>query len=147
MSTASELDCWLFWLLHAHEYEPELLAKLLPQPAIRRATEVLSRIAQLTEDKAMYDAREKALRDRKWEIDTAKEEGRIEGKIELEKKKKKKKIRDRRQDRTGPNASGTARAAGRRGRSLAGHGPGQLQAMTGELQDKLRGRKPSSPGN
>ena len=26
LSTASELDCWLFWLLHAHEYEPEVLA-------------------------------------------------------------------------------------------------------------------------
>ena len=42
LSSADELDCWLFWLLHAHEYEPEALAKLLPQPAIRQATETLA---------------------------------------------------------------------------------------------------------
>lgn len=55
---ASMLDRWLYWLLHAHEYEPAVLLELLPQPAIRQATETLARIAQITEDKAMYDARE-----------------------------------------------------------------------------------------
>ena len=79
---ANELDCWLFWLLHAHEYEPEALAELLPQPAIRQATATLSRIAQVTEDKAMYDAREKAIRDRKWEIAAAERKGRREGRRE-----------------------------------------------------------------
>ncbi len=32
----------------------------------------------------MYDAREKAIRDRKWEIDAAERKGKIEGKIEGE---------------------------------------------------------------
>ncbi len=53
LRSAGELDCWLFWLLHAHEYEPAALAELLPQPAIWQATETLFRIAQVTEDKAM----------------------------------------------------------------------------------------------
>jgi len=76
------LGCWLFWLKHAHEYEAAALGRVFPQPAIRQATETLRRIAEITEDKTMYDAREKAIRDRKWEIDSAKREGKIEGKIE-----------------------------------------------------------------
>jgi hypothetical protein len=73
------IDCWLYWLLHAHEYEPAALLELLPQPAIRQPTETLARIAQITEDKAMYDAREKAIRDRKWELNSAFREGEIKG--------------------------------------------------------------------
>jgi hypothetical protein len=41
-------------------------------------------IAEITEDKAMYDAREKAIRDRKWEIAAAERKGRREGEIEGE---------------------------------------------------------------
>ena len=82
------LDCWLYWLLHAHEYEPAALLKLLPQQAIRQATETLARIAQISEDKAMYDAREKAIRDRKWELNAAFREGKVKGKIEGELKGK-----------------------------------------------------------
>ena len=82
LGSASELDCWLFWLLHAHQYEPEELRKLLPQPAIRQATETLTRIAEITEDKAMYDAREIALRDRKWEKSATFREGERKGRIE-----------------------------------------------------------------
>ena len=79
------LDCWLYWLLHAHEYEPAALLELLPQPAIRQATETLARIAQISEDKAMYDAREKAIRDRKWELNAAFREGeQIKGEIKGE---------------------------------------------------------------
>ncbi len=75
------LGCWLYWFLHAHEYEPEALWELLPQPAIRQATGTLVRIAEITEDKAMYDAREKAIRDRKWEINAAFRQGEREGEI------------------------------------------------------------------
>ena len=39
MLSAGELECWLFWLLYAHEYEPAALVQLLPQPAIRQAEE------------------------------------------------------------------------------------------------------------
>ena len=34
-----ELECRLFRLLHAHEFEPAALLQLLPQPAIRQAEE------------------------------------------------------------------------------------------------------------
>ena len=84
LHSASELDCWLFWLLHAHEYEREKLLKLLPQPAIRQATETLIRIAEITEDKAMYDAREKAIRKRDWELAATFREGERKGEIKGE---------------------------------------------------------------
>jgi len=77
LRSPGELDCWLYWLLHAHEYEQTTLLELLPQPAIRQATETLARIAQIGEDKAMYDAREKAIRDRKWEPNAAYRQGEL----------------------------------------------------------------------
>jgi predicted transposase/invertase (TIGR01784 family) len=91
LPTASLLECWIFWFLHAHEYEPEDLLKLLPQAAIRRATQAITAIAQQSEDKAMYDSREKAVRDQRWLVSAARLEGeregeirgKIEGKIEL----------------------------------------------------------------
>jgi predicted transposase/invertase (TIGR01784 family) len=82
LATASLLDCWLYWLLHAHEYEPGELMKLFPQAAIQQATQTITRIAQISEDKAMYDAREKAIRDQQWAINASRKEGLIEGKIE-----------------------------------------------------------------
>ncbi|MGO9109394.1 MAG: hypothetical protein ACLP9L_09185 [Thermoguttaceae bacterium] len=68
-------------------YVPAVLLELLPQQAIRQATETLARISQIGEDKAMYDAREKAIRDRKWDLNAAfregEREGEVKGKIEL----------------------------------------------------------------
>ena len=88
LATASLLDCWIFWLLHAHEYEPEELLRLFPQAAIRLATQTLTKISEVTEDKAMYDAREKAIRDQQWRLNAACREafakGEIEGKIKGE---------------------------------------------------------------
>ena len=84
----------------------------------------------------MYDAREKALRDRKWEIDAAKEEGRIEG---------------QRQGEIKGRIELLQTLQGLLGRPigeeevLRAMGLDQLQAMTRELQEKLRGRTPSSP--
>ena len=83
LATKDTLDCWLYWFLHAHEYDPEALVKLLPQPEIRQATGTLARIAQISEDKAMYDARERAIRDRRSEINAARREGKIEAKVDL----------------------------------------------------------------
>jgi predicted transposase/invertase (TIGR01784 family) len=84
LKTASLLECWVFWFLHAHEYEAEELLKLFPQAAIRQAAKALIQIAQKTENKAMYDSREKAIRDRQWATSAARQEGKIEGKIEGE---------------------------------------------------------------
>ena len=78
------LDDWLYWLKHAQTYEPERrYCRRFRSRQSRRASETLIRITQITEDKAMYDARERAIRDRKWELDAAKREGKVEGKIEL----------------------------------------------------------------
>ncbi len=78
---ASLLDCWLYWLIHAHEYEPAELLRLFPQTAIRQATQTITKIAEITEDKAMYDAREKAIRDQQWALNASRKEGLIEGEI------------------------------------------------------------------
>jgi hypothetical protein len=53
LSTASTLERWLFWLLHAHEYDEETLKRLFPAPAIWQATDTIVRIAGITEDKTM----------------------------------------------------------------------------------------------
>ncbi len=37
--SAGELECWLFRLLHAHEFAPAALLQLLPQPAILQGKE------------------------------------------------------------------------------------------------------------
>ena len=84
LETANMLDCWLYWFLHAHEYEAEALWKLLPQQPIRQATQTIVRIAQVTEDKMMYDAREKAIRDYQWAMNSARREGLDEGEIKGE---------------------------------------------------------------
>jgi len=60
------LDRWLYWLLHAHQYDAKKLGSLFPQPEFQRATDSIDRIAKKTEDKAMYDTREKAIRDQQW---------------------------------------------------------------------------------
>ena len=82
LAKATLLDCWLYWLLHAHEYESDELLRLFPQDAICMATKTINRIAQKTEDKNMYDAREKAIRDQQWALNSSFREGKLEGKLE-----------------------------------------------------------------
>ncbi len=135
---ANELDCWLFWLLHAHEYEPEALAELLPQPAIRQATATLSRIAQVTEDKAMYDAREKAIRDRKWEIAAAERKGRREGRREGQREGEIK-----REIKTIRMLQGLLCVPASSEEELRGLNLEQLEVLTNDLQEKLRNRPAS----
>ena len=50
-------------MAEGQEYEPDELLRLFPQAAFQQATRTITQIAQKTEDKAMYDAREKAIRD------------------------------------------------------------------------------------
>jgi predicted transposase/invertase (TIGR01784 family) len=150
LATAEMLDCWLFWLLHAHEYESAALLELLPQQAIRQATETLARIAQISEDKAMYDAREKAIRDRKWELNAAFREGeregevkgeikgKIEGKIEGEIKGKiEGKIELIR------TLQGIMQTAVSEEQDLRTMTLEQLESLTSSLQEQLRNRTPS----
>ena len=78
------LGSWLYWLRHAPDYEAEELLKAFPRPGIRRASESLIRISQISEDKAMYDRRERAVRDRQWELDSARRKGELAGEIKGE---------------------------------------------------------------
>jgi predicted transposase/invertase (TIGR01784 family) len=81
LETASPLDRWLYWLLHAHQYDTKKLGSLFPQPEFQKATDSIDRIAKKTEDKTMYDTREKAIRDQQWILNAARREGREEGEI------------------------------------------------------------------
>jgi flagellar biosynthesis/type III secretory pathway protein FliH len=73
--TASLLDRWLYWLLHADQYDAQTLGSLFSQPEFQKATDSIDRIAKRTEDKAMYDTREKAIRDQQWILNAARREG------------------------------------------------------------------------
>jgi predicted transposase/invertase (TIGR01784 family) len=75
LATASLLDRWLYWLLHADQYDAQTLGSLFSQPEFQKATDSLDRIAKKTEDKAMYDTREKAIRDQQWILNAARREG------------------------------------------------------------------------
>ena len=75
LATASLLDRWLYWLLHADQYDAQTLGSLFSQPEFEKATDSLDRIAKKTEDKAMYDTREKAIRDQQWILNAARREG------------------------------------------------------------------------
>ena len=123
LETASLLDHWLFWLLHAHQYDAKELGSLFPQPEFQRATDSIDRIAKKTEDKAMYDTREKAIRDQQWILNAARREGREEGEIKL--------IQTLQEILGGPVSD----AAVFQGRSLE-----QLRAMTEELRKKFQRR-------
>ena len=79
LATASDLERWLFWLLYAEKYDSETLRSLFPEPPFVQATATIDRIARVTEDKNMYDAREKRLRDQRWLINSSVRQGREEG--------------------------------------------------------------------
>jgi predicted transposase/invertase (TIGR01784 family) len=127
LATASLLDRWLYWLLHAHQYDAKELGSLFPQPEFQKATDSIDRIAKKTEDKAMYDTREKAIRDQQWILNAARREGleigREEGEIKL--------IQTLQEILGGPVSD----AAVFQGRSLE-----QLRAMTEELRKKIQRR-------
>ena len=82
LKTASAEDCWLYWFLYADQYGPEELLKLFPEEAFQTATRAIIQIAEKTEDKAMYDAREKANRDFQTAISSAHQEGEVKGRQE-----------------------------------------------------------------
>ncbi len=84
LATASLLDCWIYWLLNAHQYDSEKLTSLLPEAAIQQATRTITAISEITENKVMYDSREKALRDKLWRENNYK---RMEEKLEVAKEK------------------------------------------------------------
>jgi flagellar biosynthesis/type III secretory pathway protein FliH len=147
LETASLLDRWLYWLLHAHQYDAKKLGSLFPQPEFQKATDSIDRIAKKTEDKAMYDTREKAIRDQQWILNAARREGHEEGEI---KGREEGKIKGREEGEIKGREEGEIKliqtlqeilggpvsdAAVFQGRSLE-----QLRAMTEELRKKIQRR-------
>jgi len=82
ISQASKLQQWAFLLLRAQDYEAATLKQLLPGIEFETAIETIEIISEKTEDKQMYDQREKTQRDYEWALSGAREEGREEGKEE-----------------------------------------------------------------
>ena len=60
---SSKLQQWTFLLLFAQDYDAETLRKLLPGIEFETAISTMEIISAKTEDKQMYDQREKAQRD------------------------------------------------------------------------------------
>jgi predicted transposase/invertase (TIGR01784 family) len=131
LGTASLLDRWLYWLLHAHQYDAQTLGSLFSQPEFQKATDSIDRIAKKTEDKAMYDTREKAIRDQQWILNAARREGLEEGEIKGREEGEIKLIQTLQEILGGPVSD----AAVFQDRSLE-----QLRAMTEELRKKIQRR-------
>jgi predicted transposase/invertase (TIGR01784 family) len=75
LAEASEIEKWVFFFLYASEYEAGRLRELLPGEGFERAIAAAEAIAGRTEDRMMYDQREKAERDYRWAIESARREG------------------------------------------------------------------------
>ena len=75
LAEATEIEKWVFFLLYADRCDAEQLRKLLPEEPFQRAIAAAEEIAERTEDRMMYDQREKAQRDYRWAIESAHQEG------------------------------------------------------------------------
>jgi len=76
---ASVLEHWAYWIKNASEHTVEEIRELLPGLEFLRATVELNAIREITEEKQMYDAREKASLDIQSNLIDAKQAGRQEG--------------------------------------------------------------------
>ncbi len=87
MSQTNVLEQWCYWIKYSHEHTEEALRALLPGLPFLQATRELNAIRKVTEEKQMYDSREKAALDLESGLIDAREEGlekgREEGQIEL----------------------------------------------------------------
>jgi predicted transposase/invertase (TIGR01784 family) len=77
--SASELEQWAYWIKNANRHSVEELQSLLPSLEFLRATGELNSIREITEEKQMYDAREKASLDIQSNLVDARQEGRVQG--------------------------------------------------------------------
>jgi predicted transposase/invertase (TIGR01784 family) len=80
--SASVLEQWAYWIKNSSEHTVEELQELLPGLEFLRATGELNAIREITEEKQMYDAREKASLDIQSNLIDARQEGREEGREE-----------------------------------------------------------------
>jgi predicted transposase/invertase (TIGR01784 family) len=133
IANASKLQQWAFLLLHAHEYEASELRRLLKGLEFDQAINTIAIISATTEDRQMYDQREKAQRDYEWAMSGAREEGREEGlEIGIQRGKLSGSIQTL-QGLLGDNIAGDA--------ELRGLALDALQEMVATLQQRLRDRQ------
>ena len=78
---ASVLEQWAYWIKNANEHTVEELRELLPGLEFLRATGELNAIREITEEKQMYDAREKASLDIQSNLIDARQEGEAIGRL------------------------------------------------------------------
>lgn len=79
LGKATSFEQWCYWMKNADKHTAEELRNLLPDEALWRATEELSEIKQITEEKEMYDSREKAIRDQQSHLIESLSKGRKQG--------------------------------------------------------------------
>ena len=75
VTQSSVLEQWCYWIKYSSEHTAEELQALLPGLAFLRATKELDDIQTITEEKAMYDSREKAILDYESSLSDARQEG------------------------------------------------------------------------
>ena len=75
VTQSSVLEQWCYWIKYSSEHTAEELQALLPGLAFLRATKELDDIQTITEEKAMYDSREKAILDYESSLTDARQEG------------------------------------------------------------------------
>jgi len=78
---ASVLEQWAYWIKNANEHTVKELRELLPGLKFLRATVELNAIREITEEKQMYDAREKASLDIQSNLIDARREGEAIGRL------------------------------------------------------------------
>ena len=89
LGTATPVERWVFLLRYAQDYDAQTLRKLFPEVGFSQAIDTFETISLKTEDRQMYDTRDKAARDRLWLMNGAmkeaenkgREEGREEGRL------------------------------------------------------------------
>ncbi|MDZ4847828.1 MAG: Rpn family recombination-promoting nuclease/putative transposase [Pirellulaceae bacterium] len=148
LASASPVERWVFLLRHAHEYDADQLRRLFPEIAFQQAIQSIENIALKTEDKLMYDTREKAVRDYQWLINGARNEGREEGREEGIEQGIEQGIQQGREEGMEKGALiGTIRTcqailglAEANIDDLRSKSPEELESMAIQLQSALRGR-------
>ena len=138
--SASVLEQWAYWIKNSSEHTVEELQELLPGLEFLRATGELNAIREITEEKQMVDAREKASLDIQSNLIDARQEGRQEG-IEIGEQRG-----EQRGDQRGKLKASIQIYEGLLGDSvtsesiLSSRSTEELESMVANLQKRLRDR-------
>ena len=138
--SASVLEQWAYWIKNSSEHTVEELQELLRGLEFLRATGELNAIREITEEKQMVDAREKASLDIQSNLIDARQEGRQEG-IEIGEQRG-----EQRGDQRGKLKASIQIYEGLLGDSvtsesiLSSRSTEELESMVANLQKRLRDR-------